>query len=661
MAHSPPPTGDRDAEQLSVGPGLTLRALLIGVALLVVANIWMKYAALITVSAQITMSVPPIPALMGLVVLLALGALVRQMAPRLALNRAEMLVIYVFLTLSVALTSGGALREFMPELTALEYFASPENGWAEYVQYQPDWLFPKGEEVVRGYYEGTEAGVPWGAWVGPLAAWSVMFLLMLGGLVCLGVLFYDEWAGSERLQFQLTELPLSMTSSGREGGRGRGIPQLWRDPVMWTGFSLAALHNLMNIANAFNPAVPALGLSYPIGGLFTERPWTALNDVIMHHRPEVLGFGYLMPQEVVVSSLIFYALIEAESVAALAMGYDIPYFPHFESQAAGAFGALALIVTWTARHALVRAFRDAFRGEGPAVKRWAVYGFLASIVGVWLWWRVAGMSTITILMFFGLLLLMALAYARIRAQTGLPLQWGYPVTQANRTIVWTFGSDFLKRFGGLPNLTMLYTGWFLTRGYLPNLSAYGFEGLHIAREARVRWREMLTVLLLAIVLGMVVSYVVQLDTYYDLGANFLEGGTHTGGMRVSAAKYGFSQLEDAATTGIPRDNLTIIATVWGALATVVLMALRHRFLRFPLHHLGFIIGTVRGYRAWGGLMFAAIIKTIAVTLGGVSLYRRLIPGAVGVVLGHFIVGGGVWSVVALFGGEAYRAYQIWFG
>ncbi len=658
MAHHSDPADDQQPTAPAARQGLTLRAVLIGVVLLILANIWMKYAALITVSAQITMSVPPIPALMGLVVLLALGALVRRIAPRLALSRAELLVVYVFLTLSVALTSGGALREFMPELTALEYFASPENGWAEYVQYQPDWLFPHGAEVVRGYYEGTEAGVPWQAWLVPLSAWSVFFLLMLGGLICVGVLFYDEWAYSERLQFQLTELPLSMTAPKHQDRR---IPQLWHDPVMWTGFGLAALHNLMNITNAFNPAVPALGLSYPLGQLFTEQPWTALNDVILHHRPEVLGFGYLMPQEVVVSSLVFYALIEAESVGALAMGYDIPQFPHFESQAAGAFVALALLVTWTARHSLLRSIRGAFTGEAPPVKRWAVYGLIVSIAGVWGWWWLAGMSSLTILMFFGLLLLMALAYARIRAQTGLPLQWGYPVTQANRVIVWTFGSDFLKRLGGLPNLVMLYTGWFLTRGYLPNLSAYGFEGLHIAREAKVRWREILVILLLAIVLGMAVSYVVQLDTYYDLGANFLEGGTHTGGMRVSAAKYGFSRMRDAAKSGIPPNRGKMLAVVWGLVATVILTVVRHRFLRFPLHHLGFIIGTTRGYRAWGGLMFAAMTKSLAVRLGGVSLYRRLIPGAVGVVLGHFIVGGGVWSIVALFGGEAYRAYQIWFG
>ena len=89
--------------------------------------------------------------------------------------------------------------------------------------------------------------------------------------------------------------------------------------------------------------------------------------------------------------------------------------------------------------------------------------------------------------------------------------------------------------------------------------------------------------------------------------------------------------------------------------------LRHRFLRFPLHHLGFIIGTTRGYRAWGGLLIAAIVKALAVRVGGVGLYRRLIPAAIGVVLGHFVLAGGVWSLAAVFGGEAFRRYRVWFG
>ncbi len=638
--------------------GITPRALLIAVALLALANIWMKYAALITLNCQVTMSVPPIPALMGLVVLLALRQVLAPLSRAFALARRELLVIYVFLTLSVALTSGGALREFLPEMTALQYFATAENGWQEYAEYLPAWLAPHDAEVVRTYYEGSESGVPWSAWLLPLTSWSAMFMLLLGALLCGGLLFYDEWAESERLSFQVTELPLSMTAPHQERER---IPNLWRDPVMWIGFSLAGLHNGLNIAHTFNPAVPALGLSYPLGALFTERPWTALNDLVMHHRPEVLGFGYLMPQEVVVSSLIFYGLIQAESVGALALGLDIRGFPHFEDQAAGSYVAFALILIYTARHRLAATFRDAFVGTGDATRRAAVWGLILCLLGLWLWWRAAGMSTLTIVVYFGLLLLMALTYSRIRAQTGLPLQWGYPVTQANRMVTSMVGTAPFKDHGGLANLTMYYTGWFLTRGYLPNLSAYHFEGLHIGRQGDIRRSEIIAILLLAMVLGMAASYWVQLDAAYAFGANFLEGGSHQGGMRVSAARYGFTLLHDAATRGIKPSASETIAIIWGAAVTVLLTILRHRFLRFPLHHLGFIIGTTRGYRAWGGLFIAAIIKALAVRLGGVGLYRRLVPGAIGFVLGHFVLAGGVWSLVSAMGGEAFRTYQVWFG
>jgi len=648
----------QEAPQKAPERAITMRGLVIALGLLVLANIWMKYAALITLSSQVTMSVPPIPALMGLIALLALRAVLGPLSRWFRLSRRELLFIYVFLTLSVALTSGGALREFMPELTALQYFATPENGWSEFTQYQPAWLAPQDPEASRAYYEGTEAGVPWRAWLAPLGSWSLLFMLLLGGLLCITVLFYDEWAESEQLSFQVTELPLSLTAPPDVKHR---MPQLWRDPVMWAGFALATLHNGLNISHAFNPSVPALGLSYHIGGLFTERPWSALNDLGMRHRPAIFGFGYLMPQEVVVSSVIFYALIQAESVVALALGYDIPRFPHYSSQAGGAFTAFGLVLIYMARKRLAQSFRNALSGQGDPRQRWAAWGLIVSLLGMWLWWRMAGMSTLATVVFLGLILLGALTYARVRAQAGLPALWAFPCDQSTLMITDVFGSKLLKQFGGVRNLTVFYMSWFLARGYLPNLSAYHFEGLHVARQSGIRHKEMIATLLLALVFGMAVSYWAQLDTYYAFGANFLEGGTHTGGTRVTAAIRGFTMLEDAAGPGIKPNLGKTIAILWGFTATIILTMLRLRFLRFPLHHLGFIIGTTRGFKVWGALLLVAIVKSLAVRIGGIGLYRRLIPGAIGVVLGHFVLAGGLWSIIAVFGGEAFRAYQVWFG
>lgn len=650
-----------DASQPHAAPpprAITVRACLCALILLVVANIWMLYAELVTLSAQVTMSVPPIPALMGLIVLLA----VRPLGRWLHLSRRELLFIYIFLTLSVALTSGGALREFLPELTVLQYFATPENGWAQYVVHQPDWLFPKDPEIIRAYYEGGEMALPWRHWLLPLASWSGFFLILLGTLLCVALLFYDDWAEREKLIFPVTELPLAMTAPQDLAHR---IPPFWRDPVMWIGFGLAAVHNGLNILHAFNPAVPALGFSYGFDKIFTERPWSVLGEVTIFHRPEVLGFAYLMPQDVVVSSLIFYGLILAEGIGAVMMGYDIPRFPHLESQAAGAFVSFALILIWMSRKSLLESFRGAFGGDPearqPFLKKLAVWGLCVGLVAIYWFWTAAGMAPLTIFIFFGLLLLIALTYARIRAQAGLPEQWAYPVTQAVLMPQAIFGSALNRAAGGIPNLTIYYSAWFLARGYLPNLSAYHFEGLHIGESGGLRRREVVTSLLAAVVLGMAVSLAVQLHAGYSFGANFLEGGTHGGGMRVADARYGFNMLKDAATVGIKPIPTEFGAAVFGFFITIGLTILRAQFARFPLNHLGYIIGTTRGYRTWGGLLFAAIIKAIAVRLGGVGLYRRLIPGAIGLILGHFVLAGGVWSIAALFGGEAFRLYQVWFG
>ena len=70
---------------------------------------------------------------------------------------------------------------------------------------------------------------------------------------------------------------------------------------------------------------------------------------------------------------------------------------------------------------------------------------------------------------------------------------------------------------------------------------------------------------------------------------------------------------------------------------------------------------MRGYRTWASLGLAAIAKALALKIGGVGLYRRLIPAALGIVIGHFVMAGGLWSIVGSFGGEAFRAYQVWFG
>jgi len=627
---------------------LTPRALIIGTALLVAGNLWVRQAELLTVTCQVSMSVPPVPALTGVVLLLALAGIARRRWPALALSRGEILFIYVYLAMGVALSAGGALRQMAPNFVALQYFATPENGWDEFRRFLPAWVAPTDDEVIRQFFEATEGGVPWALWLRPMLTWLLFVLLLFGALHFMAELFVDQWANRERLAFAINEIPLMITGSGAGGD----APPLWRDPVMWIGFTLALIHNGLNILHAFNPGVPALGVSYDVGALFHERPLNALQPLLAWWRPEVVGFGYLMPLEIVNSALFAYGLLLFEQVGAAAMGYDIPRFPHLEPQSAGCFIAMACIMVFAARAHLADVWRE---------RPWLIGGFLLTAFGSAAWWWAAGMSPVTALGFFGLIYIFALSYSRLRCEAGAPLQWAFPVTEQYRLLIALFGSKAFVVDGTLRNLTIMSLAWFLPRGYLSGLGAYQFESLELSRRAGLGKFDIRAALTLAVVLGTVISLVVQLHTYYQYGANFLEGGSHSGGMRVSSASYAFKMLEGYAKKHEAPNVGESIAALWGLIATFGLTFLRHRFLRFPIHPLGFVLGTVRGYRTWAALLVAATVKGLALRLGGVGLYRRLIPAALGVVLGQFVVAGGIWSLIGAFGGEAFRSYQVWFG
>jgi hypothetical protein len=55
-----------------------------------------------------------------------------------------------------------------------------------------------------------------------------------------------------------------------------------------------------------------------------------------------------------------------------------------------------------------------------------------------------------------------------------------------------------------------------------------------------------------------------------------------------------------------------------------------------------------------------LTKSIALKVGGMRLYRRLIPFFLGIALGHFFTAGMVWGAIGSIG-EMYRRYVVHFG
>ena len=70
-------------------------------------------------------------------------------------TRAELLLITVMMMLVSAIATRGFTGVFMAVISAVHYYASPENAWTEQlVPYIPNWIIPQDTEAIRWFYEG---------------------------------------------------------------------------------------------------------------------------------------------------------------------------------------------------------------------------------------------------------------------------------------------------------------------------------------------------------------------------------------------------------------------------------------------------------------------------------------------------------------------------
>ncbi|MCD6360496.1 MAG: hypothetical protein J7M38_06470 [Armatimonadetes bacterium] len=643
--------------------GVNAATVIWALILLLASLVWMQQAGLVSHGVQLAESVPVVPAVGGLLLLTLLLPLLSRLPGMLKLNRAGVLLVYAFLCISVSTSSVGVARMLFPNATALFYFATPENDFVKLQGYIPDWLAPKNPEIIREMYEAADdEAVPWRPWIVPLISYTILLGAFFTLMLCVMTLFRKQWSDRERLTFPIVHLVTEI--SGGEEGRSLAF---FKEPAMWIGFALAALYNVMNILNAWNPAVPAMGRSYDLGGLFTERPWSAIRPLSIAWRPENFGLGYLVPTEITFSVWVFYLLQRFANVAAVSTGYEVSSFPFVQEQSFGAYLALGVFLIWVGREQLAAIFRKAFTGDPsvddsnePMSYRVAVWGAIISAAVMLMWANAAGMALWTAGIYFTLLILFALVYARARAEAGAAMVWLFPFYQHKKMMLSVLGSKPFVTGNNWGNLTIFSVLMFLSRGYFQSMMAYQIEATKIAEQARIRQRAMAWWLVVALVVGLAGAYVIHLQAYYKHGANILEGGTTQGGYRTRLAVQEFEELSSFMRAHKSPDRARTAAAGVGILVTVALVGLRSVFLRFPLHPLGYAMVTAYGYPLWGPFFIVWIIKTIVLRIGGMGMYRRLIPFFLGIVVGHFFTAGLVWGLVSNIN-EMYRRYVVHFG
>jgi hypothetical protein len=662
------------------------RVLVVGVIAAIIVVLWVRSVGLINWLAYLADPVPSFPGLFFLCVALLAGRVWRRLRGpevRSPLTRAELAILYVFLALAGVWPAVGMTRFIFPSLTAMQYFAPDRPEFEDFQGQVPTWLAPNDPEVVRELWEGSERvpyhaeegstpilsrlvygtvglgystlRVPWTAWLGPLVVIGVMMVAMSWSFFCVAAAFRGRWEEQERLTFPLVRVPLLMIER-----RADGRPAFFSDPVMWIGLGLAVLFNLVHVLSAINPSMPRVDRAYHLGAAFTERPWNVLQGLQVWIAPELIGIGYIVPSDVLLTTFVTYLGLQLSRVYTEAAGLQIPGYPFDRVQGTGAYVAMAGVVVWMARHHLLSVLRRAVRGDEPeegdpmsprAMAVGSVAGF-AIVVAIVV---AAGMPLWLALVYLGLTWAFALVLARARAEGGAPVVYMFPFEQTRRAMMAVIPPAAFVPGGNPVPLAVTNSLFFLSAGQYQGIMSTEIESMRLASQAGATRRRLLGVALLAVVVGYAASMWMHLATYYEFGANVLEGGTTEGGYRTWASLQEFTDAIRMATDG--GDPVTLSrhrkAMAFAAVTVLAMAAGRVSILRFPLHPVGYLIGLIRGTFCWGPFFLTWVIRTVVLRVGGVGLYNRLLPGFIGFALGHFLANGIIIGIAGIWLGDLF--------
>jgi len=213
--------------------GLTRRALLIGVFLSILLNIWTIHAGYISQSSFISLTHLPVSALFPfLLVVLGLNPLLKRFWPAKVLNRNEQIIVFFLVFTASTIPAWPFSSYWIGGITGPYYNATTENQWAElFFQYLPSWLIVQDEQqALTWFFEGIPDsrppvfGIIRNAWTIPMIWWITFFLAIFVVGASAMVMLRKQWVEHERLTFPLAQIPLSMI----EEQEGRALPAVKR-------------------------------------------------------------------------------------------------------------------------------------------------------------------------------------------------------------------------------------------------------------------------------------------------------------------------------------------------------------------------------------------------------------------------------------------------
>ena len=638
-------------------PVVTARSLILGVALIPLNCYWMAVMEIQWNSVDATCVSLFFHVIFLVFILAILNKLLIAKLPKLALSPAEMLVVYIMLSIASAIMGRDSMENLLPLLGHPFQFADQTNSYAKFWQYIPSWLGQHDKTVLQGYYLGHTSFYDWlimKAWLPIIGAWTMFILAMMFVMLCINVIVRRHWMDLEKLSFPTIYLPLEMT-------RNRSFFRNW---VLWIGFAIPFLIQMMNGLNYLYPSVPYLNLKLQdMAPYFPNPPWNGMGWTPISFYPFAIGMAFFLPQELSFSCWFFYIARKLIAVAGVAMGYKNPVgydgasWPFCREQGTGAWIGLCLLMLWAGRKHLMDILRSTFLGKkykkfddsGELLSyRTACIGIIIAGLIMFVFCVKAGMSPWLPPIYFGFYFMISIGITRIRAELGPPaheLNWVNP----ERFVVAVLGTTAL----GGANLTALSFMFWFNRGYRSHPMPHQLESMKIGRETNMEPRRLLTAIVLASVIAVVASFWALLTLFHKYGQSTANIQSYTTGIGNEA----FNRLDDWMKNPRPTDTTSIAWMSLGFGFTVFLMTMKSKYFWWPLHPAGYALANSYALEYWWmTLLIGWILKTLIVRYGGIKAYRQALPFFLGLILGDYVAAS-LWSIVGwILGTSVYRSF-----
>lgn len=473
------------------------------------------------------------------------------------------------------------------------------------------------------------SGMPWKPWFSALLAWSPLLLGVIVAMVAIAGLVRHQWLMNERLPFPVARVLGSLTDGPRQG--------VWRERGLWVAMVVVLAVHAWRTAYAVGWMPIDINLQLDLTDVIPREGW-------LGHAPylpfmsrltiyfTVVAMTFLITSEVGFSMWGTFIGVNLTCALLATQGLEIER-TDLQASAIGGAAVLVAVMVWVGRRHYLAVLRAAVgRDRDPVARAAAPYLWLllTGCALMLVFMLSAGLGVAAALFVILALLLTTVVLARSVAEAGLPfVSFGNEARVDHLCMLW-FGAAV--PVGALVPLALI--GQLLGAGDRERLLAHAVNAHAIDQEHRVGMHKVSALVGSTAVIGLLLAFVGALIAAYVGGAVTGSSWANVNLVNRSSHRIG-SMLDGAGISGGQAEAMK--AYLVGAVVVGVISVSRMRFPRFGLHPLGFILvaAWVTGV-CWFSYFLGWLCKVLVLRYGGQQLYQRLVPVAIGLVVGEAV-------------------------